>query len=180
MPYSQNVGIKCQLNVSMLLVINSIIIVSGHSCSEDQILIYLVYGVQAITTSTICAHILGYVMSGSTRMTKLIMTRFSNSQSVFLASAVRVAQSLGLHRLGKSKRTSHEAENETKAEVVQRELGRSIWQQLATQDWFSVPFSETYCKGPLFLLEYGVVAFAEILNRRQSTALLYQSTPPVR
>jgi type II secretory pathway component PulF len=84
------------------------------------------------------------------------MTRFSNSQSVLLASAVRVAQSLGLHRLGKSKRTAQDAENETKVEIVQRELGRRLWQQLVTQDWFSVPFSETYCKGPLFL-EHGVV-----------------------
>jgi hypothetical protein len=29
---------------------------------------------------------------------------------------------------------------------VQKEIGRRLWQQLATQDWFSVPFSETYCK----------------------------------
>jgi hypothetical protein len=73
---------------------------------------------------------------------------------------------------------SQEAANETKAEVVQRELGRRLWQQLATQDWVSVPFSETYCKS-LFFLEHRSVAFAKILNRRQSTALLYQGTSPV-
>ncbi|PVH71544.1 hypothetical protein DL98DRAFT_503508, partial [Cadophora sp. DSE1049] len=93
------------------------------------------YSVQAIASSTICAHILGYL--------------FSNSQSVLLASAVRIAQSLGLHRLGKSRRATNESQAEDVAEKAQKELGRRLWQQLATQDWFSVPFSETYCINPL-------------------------------
>ncbi|KAH7393562.1 hypothetical protein BKA64DRAFT_90903 [Cadophora sp. MPI-SDFR-AT-0126] len=91
------------------------------------------YGVQAIASSTICAHILG----------------FSNSQSVLLASAVRIAQSLGLHRLKKSRRATNESQGDDIAEKVQKEVGRRLWQQLATQDWFSVPFSETYCINPL-------------------------------
>jgi hypothetical protein len=70
--------------------------------------------------------------------------RFSNSQSVNLASAVRIAQSLGLHRLGKTKRGANTERNDP-AEQVQKEIGRRVWQQLTTQDWFSVPFSETYC-----------------------------------
>ncbi|TVY85176.1 putative transcription factor lepB [Lachnellula suecica] len=89
--------------------------------------------VQAIASSTICAHILG----------------FSNSHSVMLASAVRIAQALGLHRLGKPKRTTSETVNDGLAERVQKELGRRVWQELTTQDWFSVPFSETYCINPL-------------------------------
>jgi hypothetical protein len=32
------------------------------------------------------------------------------------------------------------------SEVIQKELDRRVWQQLVTQDWFSVPFSETYCQ----------------------------------
>ncbi|KAK0116426.1 hypothetical protein ONS95_013445 [Cadophora gregata] len=91
------------------------------------------YSVQAIASSTISAHILG----------------FSNSQSVLLASAVRIAQSLGLHRLGKYRRTARESQIDDVTEKVQKELGKRLWQQLATQDWFSVPFSETYCINPL-------------------------------
>ncbi|KAF8865789.1 hypothetical protein BDZ45DRAFT_374890 [Acephala macrosclerotiorum] len=90
-----------------------------------------IYSVQTIASSTISAHILG----------------FSNSQSVLLASAVRIAQSLGLHRLSSSRKQP--AQSETTSDVVQRELGRRLWQQLAAQDWFSVPFSETYCINPL-------------------------------
>ncbi|TVY93627.1 putative transcription factor [Lachnellula willkommii] len=91
------------------------------------------YGVQTIASSTICAHLLG----------------FSNSQSVLLAAAVRIAQSLGLHRLGKPKSSAHENTNYDPAERVQQEIGRRVWQQLTIQDWFSVPFSETYCVNPL-------------------------------
>lgn len=72
-------------------------------------------------------------------------SRFSNSQSVLLAAAVRIAQSLGLHRLGKPKSSAHENANYDPAERVQQEIGRRVWQQLTIQDWFSVPFSETYC-----------------------------------
>lgn len=74
------------------------------------------------------------------------MLGFSNSQSVMLASAVRIAHSLGLHRLTRPKKGGSELECETLAETVQKELGRRLWEELATQDWFSVPFSETYCK----------------------------------
>ncbi|CZR59277.1 uncharacterized protein PAC_09169 [Phialocephala subalpina] len=90
-----------------------------------------IYSIQAITSSTISAHILG----------------FSNSQSVLLASAVRIAQSLGLHRLSSSRKQA--AQSKTASDVVHKELGRRLWQQLAAQDWFSVPFSETYCVNPL-------------------------------
>lgn len=90
-----------------------------------------IYSVQTIASSTICAHILG----------------FSNSQSVLLASAVRIAQSLGLHRLSSSKKQL--AQSESASKIVQKELGRRLWQQLVAQDWFSVPFSETYLVNPL-------------------------------
>lgn len=77
-----------------------------------------IYSVQAIATLTGTAHILGH----------------SNSQSVLLASAVRIAQSLGLHRLSE----------EARGDEVELETGRRLWQQLCTQDWFSTSFSETY------------------------------------
>jgi hypothetical protein len=93
-----------------------------------------IFGVQAISTMTICAHILG----------------FSNTQSVLLASAVRIAQSLGLHRLRSKTRQHKNLRNskDMKAYVL-KETDQRVWQQLVTQDWFSVPFFETYCVSPL-------------------------------
>ncbi|KAJ9157564.1 C6 zinc finger domain containing protein [Pleurostoma richardsiae] len=79
---------------------------------------------QAIATLTISAHLLG----------------FSNMQSVMLAAAVRIAQSLGLHRLGPG----------APGGVVQKETGRRVWSQLCSQDWFSIPFSESYLVNPLY------------------------------
>ncbi|RDI84617.1 hypothetical protein Vi05172_g5489 [Venturia inaequalis] len=79
---------------------------------------------QAIATLTIAAHPLGQ----------------SNSHSVMLASSVRIAQSLGLHRLADGNVGS----------VIEREIGRRVWAQLCVQDWFSIPFSEAYLINPLY------------------------------
>jgi hypothetical protein len=81
-----------------------------------------IFSVQAIATVTHSAHMLGY----------------SNSQSVLLASSVRIAQCMGLHRLGE------ETYDNMSAETIDREIGRRVWCQLCTQDWFSIPFSESY------------------------------------
>lgn len=58
---------------------------------------------EAIATLTISAHILGY----------------SNQQAVPLASAARIAESLGLHRL-----------DDSLSKTVERETGRRVWTQL--------------------------------------------------
>ncbi|KAK1991579.1 hypothetical protein LX36DRAFT_663161 [Colletotrichum falcatum] len=79
---------------------------------------------QAIATATISAHPLGH----------------SNSQSIHLAAAVRIAQSLGLHRL------KHDAAEGDAA----KETGRRVWCQLCSQDWFGIPFSESYLISPLY------------------------------
>ncbi|KIW82414.1 hypothetical protein Z517_05441 [Fonsecaea pedrosoi CBS 271.37] len=81
------------------------------------------HAVQAITTLTNTAHMLGH----------------SNAQSVMLASAVRIAQSLGLHRL----------DDDAPGGAVELETGRRVWQELCTQDWFSTAFSESYSINPL-------------------------------
>jgi hypothetical protein len=83
-----------------------------------------IFSCQAIATGTISAHLLG----------------FSSSQSIYLAAAVRIAQSLGLHRLGTS----------ASGTVTEKEIGRRVWTQLCTQDWFSIPFSESYLINPLY------------------------------
>ncbi|KAL5363573.1 hypothetical protein BJX96DRAFT_120174 [Aspergillus floccosus] len=81
-----------------------------------------IYSVQAITTLTMSAHLLG----------------FSNSLCVLLAAGVRIAQSLGLHRLGPG------TDDDMSPESVDREIGRRAWCQLCIQDWFSIPFCESY------------------------------------
>ncbi|EXJ79400.1 hypothetical protein A1O3_08902 [Capronia epimyces CBS 606.96] len=76
------------------------------------------HSVQAITVLTNTAHMLGH----------------SNAQSVMLASAVRIAQGLGLHRL----------DDDAPGSDIELETGRRVWQELCTQDWFSTAFSESY------------------------------------
>ncbi|KAH8894285.1 hypothetical protein GQ53DRAFT_644158 [Thozetella sp. PMI_491] len=79
---------------------------------------------QAIATITISAHQLG----------------FSNMQSVHLAAANKIAQALGLQKLGAG----------CEGSPVEVEAGRRVWCQLTTQDWFSIPFSESYMLNPLY------------------------------
>ncbi|EMD63219.1 hypothetical protein COCSADRAFT_339106 [Bipolaris sorokiniana ND90Pr] len=91
---------------------------------------HTIYSVQTIATLTIAAHVLGK----------------SNSQSVLLASAGRVAQSLGLHRLGPEGTTAAVSQQQLR----HREMGRRVFNQLCTQDWFQIPFSESYSLNPRF------------------------------
>ncbi|TPX16787.1 uncharacterized protein E0L32_012377 [Thyridium curvatum] len=92
---------------------------------------HTIYSVQAIATLTISAHILGH----------------SNSQSILLAAAGRVAQSLGLHRL------EADTSGETRPidQLRKSEAGKRVFIQLCTQDWFSIPFSEIYSISPRFI-----------------------------
>ena len=83
-----------------------------------------ILAVHAIATLTISAHTLG----------------FSNLQSIHLAAAVKIGQSLGLHRLTA----------DVPGSDVEKEAGRRVWAQLCCQDWFSLPFSETYLINPLY------------------------------
>ncbi|KAL6352301.1 hypothetical protein LRP88_14414 [Fusarium phalaenopsidis] len=84
-----------------------------------------IFSCQAVATNTVSAHILG----------------FSNSQSIHLAAAVRIAQSLSLHRLG---------DEASRINTMDREIGRRVWCQLCYQGWFSIPFSESYLINPVY------------------------------
>ncbi|RMZ66933.1 c6 zinc finger domain containing [Pyrenophora seminiperda CCB06] len=92
--------------------------------------IHTIYSVQAIATLTIAAHSLGK----------------SSSQSILLAAAGRIAQSLGLHRLGPEDAVA----TTPKEQLREREAGRRVFNQLCTQDWFQIPFSESYALNPRF------------------------------
>lgn len=92
----------------------------------DYMSCHSIYAVQSIATLTISAHMLGK----------------SNSFSVLLASAVRIAQGLGLHQL--------DGDNKVNCvDPVSQEIGRRIWCQLCIQDWFSIPFTESYLIHPI-------------------------------
>lgn len=87
----------------------------------DYMANHSIYSLEAIASLTISAHMLGH----------------SNGFSVLLASAVRVAQGLGLHQLGND-------DDPPSNDLVRKEIGRRIWCQLCIQDWFSIPFTESY------------------------------------
>lgn len=84
------------------------------------------YAVQAISTLTMCAHTLGN----------------SNQQYVFLGTALRIAQSLRLHRLSLENESINVSSSSVDREaVLRKEVGRRLWSQLCVQDWFSIPFA---------------------------------------
>ncbi|KAJ5092973.1 hypothetical protein N7456_008834 [Penicillium angulare] len=87
----------------------------------DYMARHSIFSVQAIAALTISVHMLGH----------------SNGFSVLLASAVRIAQGLGLHQLEDKGQLSP-------SNTVTREIGRRVWCQLCIQDWFSIPFTESY------------------------------------
>ncbi|KAJ5683555.1 hypothetical protein N7462_006720 [Penicillium macrosclerotiorum] len=79
------------------------------------------------------------------------MLGHSNGFSVLLASAVRIAQGLGLHQLDDDDDDDDDYDDDdndsddiSKDNLVKVEIGRRVWCQLCIQDWFSIPFTESY------------------------------------
>jgi hypothetical protein len=93
-----------------------------------------VYSIQAVQVLSLSAHTLG----------------FSNEHFIYLGAALRIAQSLGLQRLVYDAEVDDIAVNEAmisqdrKESLIKKEVGRRIWFQLCTQDWFSTPACEMY------------------------------------
>ena len=95
------------------------------------------HAVQAIATLTVSAHTLG----------------LSTEQSVLLGAALKIAQSLGIHRLEflpSIDVISADSTAEQRQKVLTRETCRRVWSQLCAQDWFSVSVTEAYNINPLF------------------------------
>ena len=101
-----------------------------------------IYSVETITILIMSAHLLGY----------------STTMSTLLGTALKIAQGLGLHKLGAEEGECpkytpgtglipfvHPAQ---KQKIVEREMGRKLWLQLCNQDWFAVNFSEMYSIQP--------------------------------
>lgn len=90
------------------------------------------YSVQAIATLTSSAYTLG----------------FMRCQCVLMASGIRIAQGLGLHQLGGHH--VRERENSTVEQLILKETKRRVWYTLVRQDYFFIPFSESYQVHRLF------------------------------
>ncbi|KAK5094992.1 hypothetical protein LTS08_008388 [Lithohypha guttulata] len=73
---------------------------------------------------------------------------FSNTQSTLHGAGLKIAQGLGLQRLGSEVdeviTNDRDLTPARREKIVRREVGRRVWGQLCNQDWFSIPFSEMY------------------------------------
>ena len=73
---------------------------------------------------------------------------------VLLASGVRIAQCLGLHRLGRdpvfeiTEKTSDEVILGIQRRLIDREISKRAWWFLIRQDWLQIPFMNTYSIHP--------------------------------
>ncbi|KAK5953601.1 hypothetical protein OHC33_005545 [Knufia fluminis] len=90
------------------------------------------WSLQSICVLTISGHVLG----------------FSNTQCTLHGAALKIAQGLGLQRLGpeadESILNDHDLTPAKREKIIRHEIGRRVWGQLCNQDWFSIPFSEMY------------------------------------
>ena len=82
-----------------------------------------VYSIQAIQVLSMSAHTIG----------------FSDKQFVIFGAAIRIAQNLGLQRLAQDPTSPLRRDT-----LIRREVGRRIWTQMCTQDWFFIPSSDMY------------------------------------
>ncbi|KAI1370208.1 hypothetical protein F4677DRAFT_458029 [Hypoxylon crocopeplum] len=87
-----------------------------------------IYSVQAIAISTLVAHPLGH----------------SNTHYVLLSAATRIAQCLGLDKVKDPKSKPPCLSVADWNNATDHESKRRIWWQLIIQDYFAVPFAETY------------------------------------
>ena len=93
-----------------------------------------VYSIQTIEVMTMSAHMMG----------------FSNEQFILFGTVLRISQSLGLQRLAHDTELdslvviSAETWQDRQARLIRREIGRRIWTQICSQDWFSIPSIEMY------------------------------------
>lgn len=108
-----------------------------------NLLIAIVFSIQAITVATRVAHNLGH----------------SSLSGNLLVAAYGIARSLGLHQIHSPDSPAHRASpaptlqpRPTWFEAIELEVGKRTWWQLVIQDHFSIPFSDTYSKPlPLFI-----------------------------
>jgi hypothetical protein len=95
----------------------------------DYLCRHHIYSIEAIAVLTMSAHSLG----------------FSSTQRTLLGGALKIAQALGLQRLGPERNSSVMPSSTSQREATRQiELGRRLWGQLCIQDWASISFSQMY------------------------------------
>lgn len=74
----------------------------------------------------------------------------SDRLCVLLASAIRVAQCLGMNRLGVDSRHQFDGleDDEVARAIIDREVQKRVWWFLIRQDWLQIPFANTYTVHP--------------------------------
>ncbi|CAM1508991.1 Fc.00g027300.m01.CDS01 [Cosmosporella sp. VM-42] len=68
----------------------------------------------------------------------------SDLVSVLLSCAVRIAQSLNLHRVGADRSQNAESSEHPTQILIDREIKKRVWWSLIRQDWLQIPFQNTY------------------------------------
>lgn len=66
----------------------------------------------------------------------------SDQISVLLACAIKIAQSINLHRLGSD--ISVPSAGRSQQALIDREVKKRVWWFLVRQDWLQIPFQNTY------------------------------------
>ncbi|CZR59837.1 uncharacterized protein PAC_09731 [Phialocephala subalpina] len=89
------------------------------------------YSVQAIVLSTEVAHNLG----------------FSDLNASLLASAIRLSQCMGLHKITEPSLSEING-SEQWHEAIEREVGKRVWCQIVIQDHFGLCFTDSYNINP--------------------------------
>ncbi|OAG06575.1 uncharacterized protein CC84DRAFT_1053897, partial [Paraphaeosphaeria sporulosa] len=89
---------------------------------EDFMSRHTIFSLQAICISGMVANVLG--------KSDLLIT--------WLNASIRIAQCLGLHRIG------DETSGDTWSEAVEKEIGRRVWLKLVELDYHSIPYTGTY------------------------------------
>ena len=72
----------------------------------------------------------------------------SDEISVLLSCGIRIAQSLGLHRLGPDSLSRPVEGISALRSLVSREVNKRTWWFLIRQDWLQIPFLNTYSIHP--------------------------------
>ncbi|KAI5917494.1 hypothetical protein F4810DRAFT_44045 [Camillea tinctor] len=91
-----------------------------------------IYSVQSIVISILVAHPLGH----------------SNAHYILLSAAIRIAQCLGLDKVQERSHLKPQASQKEWDNAVENEVKCRVWWQLIIQDYFAVPFVDTYSINP--------------------------------
>ncbi|RBA13647.1 hypothetical protein FPRO05_02440 [Fusarium proliferatum] len=131
---------------------------------EDFAENHSIFSIQAIVLSTRVAHNLGR----------------SDWNATLLGAAIRMAHCMGLHNIRNTTENPSAATAEGWFQCIETEVGRRCWNQLVIQDYFQVPFTETYAINPSqFTTELPINCHDEDMIFQNDTALTINSYPRV-